>query len=373
MRTNDKIRIPVTRSWLPDIDEYIDEIRVLWENRWLTNTGIKHQQFEEELRRVLEIDQVNLLVNGHAALEYALQAMGLQGEVITTPFTFASTTTAIVRCGLTPVFCDINPIDYTIDADKIEALITEKTCAILPVHVYGNICDVEKIEQIAKKYHLKVIYDAAHAFGVRYQGKSIANWGDVNCYSLHATKVLHSVEGGIICCRDEMLHNRIDHMKNFGLASVEHLIYAGGNAKMNEFCAAMGLCNLRHFPQMLEARKDITDAYNSYLSDLKGVRLNFPRKDVQSNYAYYPVLFDETYFPGGRESVIAHLKEHGIAARRYFWPLTSEAEFFESTYSVKDTPIAYRVSNEVLALPLYGEMSLSDVQEICTVIHECQK
>ena len=241
-------RILVTRSSIPPFEEYCEEIRKLWDSHWLTNMGVEHKELQRELEEFLECPHVVLYTNGHLALENVIAAMQFPkgGEVITTPFTFASTTHAIVRNGLTPVFCDINPENYTIDAEKIEQLITEKTVAIIPVHVYGNICDIERIEETAKKYHLKVIYDAAHAFAVKYKGVSSANFGDASMFSFHATKVFNTIEGGAVCFRDESMVSMMNDMKNFGIRGTDRVVFVGGNAKMSEFQAAMGICNLRH-------------------------------------------------------------------------------------------------------------------------------
>ena len=247
--------INVTRSSIPEFEEYCNEIRSIWDSHWLTNMGEKHQRLEAELKEYLGVQNVALLTNGHLALENIIEAMELKGEIITTPFTFASTTHAIVRCGCTPVFCDIDPTDYTIDAGKLESLITDKTVAIMPVHVYGNLCNVEEIDRIAKKHGLKVIYDAAHAFGVTKNGISSACFGDAAMFSFHATKVFNTIEGGALCFKDEALAQRIRDLKNFGIQGPEDVEYIGGNAKMNEFCAAMGLCNLRHLDGWIAERK----------------------------------------------------------------------------------------------------------------------
>lgn len=226
-------KILVTRSSMPDLDEYVDEIKELWETHWLTNMGVKHQKLQKDLEEYLSVEHIDLLTNGHMALELTLQAMNLQGEVITTPFTFASTTHAIIRNGLKPVFCDINPEDFTMDVSKIEALITDKTCAILPVHVYGNVCNVEEIQRIADKYGLKVIYDAAHTFGERYDDKGIGSFGDASCFSFHATKVFNTIEGGAVCYKNKELGERLYNLKNFGIRDQETVESVGANAKMN--------------------------------------------------------------------------------------------------------------------------------------------
>lgn len=282
--------INVTRSSLPDFEEYCAEIRSIWDSHWLTNMGEKHQQLEAQLKAYLNTPCLSLLTNGHLALETAIQALGLHGEIITSPFTFASTTHAIVRCGCTPVFCDIDPVTYTIDASAIERLITDKTVAILPIHVYGNLCDTEAISAIARRHGLKVIYDAAHAFGVKKNGVSAANFGDVSMFSFQATKVFHTIEGGALCYRDEALGRRINDIKNFGIHGPEHVTAVGGNAKLNEFCAAMGLCNLRHLDEWIARRKALTAHYDARLGGVPGIRLRTVQPGVEHNYIYYPVV-----------------------------------------------------------------------------------
>ena len=240
-------KILVTRSSMPDFEEYCEEIRKLWDSHWLTNMGVEHKQFQADLEAYLDCPHVILYTNGHLALESVIAAMQFPkgSEVITTPFTFVSTTHAISRNGLIPIFCDVNPMDYTIDVDLIESLITDKTVAIVPVHVYGNICDVESIDLIARKHNLKVIYDAAHAFAVKYKGVSVANFGDASMFSFHATKVFNTIEGGAVCFQDDGLVSIMNDMKNFGIRGPEQVVFIGGNAKMSEFQAAMGICNLR--------------------------------------------------------------------------------------------------------------------------------
>lgn len=361
-------KILVTRSSMPDFQEYIDEIRELWESHWLTNMGPKHEKFQELLCEYLRTDKIELLTNGHMAIEMTLQAMNLQGEVITTPFTFASTTHAIVRNGLTPVFCDIDPVTYTMDPAKIESLITDKTCAILPVHVYGNICDVEAIDNIAKKYELKVIYDAAHTFGETYKGVGVANFGDASCFSFHATKVFNSIEGGAVAYRDERMGRLLYELKNFGIHGPEEVTAVGANAKMNEFCAAMGICNLRHIDDNIAKRKVIYDQYISRLSGNVGVVLNTVQKDVQSNYAYFPVVFEEKECGVSREEIYDALLLDGITARKYFYPLTNTYECFKGEYDVSETPVARHISKRVLTLPMYADLGIEDVDRICDII-----
>lgn len=366
-------KILVTRSSMPDFEEYIEEIRELWDSHWLTNMGPKHQQLQNQLADYLEVDQVELFTNGHMAIELALQALNLQGEVITTPFTFASTTHAIVRNGLEPVFCDINPIDFTMDVEQIERLITDKTCAILPVHVYGNVCNMEEIDRIAKKYGLKVIYDAAHTFGVRYKGSGIGSFGDVSCFSFHATKVFNSIEGGAACFRDKEFGLELYRLKNFGIRNTETVDGVGANAKMNEFCAAMGICNLRHVEEEIAKRKKVVERYMSRLGKLEGLQFNPVQEGVEPNYAYFPVVFDENKFGASRNEVFDRLEENGIGARKYFYPLTNTFDCFHGKYDVSKTPVALHISKRVLTLPLYSDLALENVDRICSIIESMKK
>ena len=358
--------INVTRSSMPEFEEYCEEIKELWVSRWLTNMGAKHKQFEADLKKYLHTENVCLYCNGHLALENIIAAMELTGEVITTPFTFASTTHAIVRNGLTPVFCDINPDTYTIDVDKIESLITDKTSAIVPVHVYVNICDVEAIQAIADKYNLKVIYDAAHAFGVEYNDENVANFGDASMFSFHATKVFHSIEGGMVSFKNPNLYQIMNDRKNFGIRGPESVVYVGGNAKMNEFSAAMGICNLRHLDEEIMKRKAVVERYRERLENVNGIRLCPIQENTKPNYAYFPVVFDGYKYT--RDEVCDRLKENDIIARKYFYPLTNSFECYKGKFDVNDTPIALDVSKKVVTLPLYADLSLDDVDRICDVI-----
>lgn len=364
--------ILVTRSSIPPLEEYVEEIKSIWDSHWMTNMGEKHQRFQVELERYLGVEHVELLTNGHMALELSMQALGLQGEVITTPFTFASTTHAIVRNGCKPVFCDIDPTDFTIDVNKIEALITEKTSAIVPVHVYGNICNIEEIQRIADKHGLKVIYDAAHTFGETYRGQGIGNFGDASCFSFHATKVFNSIEGGAVSFRDEKLGRKIYRLKNFGIKDQETVEGVGANAKMNEFCAAMGLCNLRHVDEEIEKRRKVVERYRMHLEGVKGLQLNLPQKDVTSNYAYFPVIFDAEIYGADRNKVQEQLAKNGIEARKYFYPLTNTFDCYFEQYDVERTLTAQRISQQVLTLPLYADLSMEDVDSICHIVLECR-
>lgn len=367
-------KILVTRSSLPPFAEYVDEIRDLWESRWLTNMGIKHQQLQRRLEDYLGVRNVELLSNGHMALELSLQALKLRGEVITTPFTFASTTHAIVRNGLEPVFCDISATDFTIDASKIEALITDRTCAILPVHVYGNVCNVDKIQDIADKYGLRVIYDAAHAFGVRYRGRGIAAYGDVSCFSFHATKVFHTMEGGAACYGDNRDFGLdLYRLKDFGIRGPEMVDAVGANAKLNEFSAAMGLCNLKYIDENMKKRARLVALYRKNLYNVLGITLNAIQQDVEANHAYFPVLFEPGMFGATRNEVMARLEAHQIFPRKYFYPLTNTFDAFHGKYDADKTPVALSVSKRVLTLPLYAEMETADVDRICEIVLSCQK
>ena len=360
--------INVTRSSMPGFEEYIKEIEPLWESRWLTNMGEKHKELEGKLCDYLKVSYVSLFTNGHLALEAAIASMELSGEVITTPFTFASTTQAIVRNGLTPVFCDINPEDYTIDVSKIEALITEKTCAILPVHVYGNICDVYAIQKIAKKYNIKVIYDAAHVFGVEYDGRGIGDFGDASMFSFHATKVFNTIEGGCVTYGDESLTKKLRIQKNFGMENAESYPEIAGNGKMNEFQAAMGLCNLRHVDEEIAKRKDVVEQYMKRLDGIDGLKVWKPQAGVKHNYAYFPVLFDEKVFGKSRDEVAQMLADNGVFARKYFYPLTSSFACYQGKFAIQHTPIAEQVASRVLTLPLYADLTIDEVNLICDII-----
>ena len=357
--------IPVTRSSMPDFVEYCQEIAGLWDSRMLTNMGAKHRQLQGELAQYLGAEHVDLLANGHMAIEMSLQALGLSGEVITTPFTFASTTHAIVRSGLEPVFCDVEPKNFTMNPQEIERHITKRTTAILPVHVYGALCDIKAIEKIAGQYGLKVIYDAAHAFGARYQGQGAGSFGDVSCFSFHATKVFHTVEGGCACFRDAEFGQRLARIKNFGLAGQESVEEAGGNGKLDEFRAAMGLCNLRHVQEQIAKRRRAAERYRERFLGVPGLQLAAEQKDVESNYAYFPVVFHPEEFGADRDEVLSCLESQGIRARKYFYPLTSAFGCYQGRFDSDKTPVAQGISRRVLTLPLYADLTLEDVDRVC--------
>lgn len=363
-------KILVTKSSMPSLEEYIEEIKDLWDTHWLTNMGEKHQKLQKQLEEFLDVKHVRLFTNGHLALEGIMEVLGLPegGEIITTPFTFASTTHSIVRTGYVPVFCDINEKDYTIDTNKIESLITDKTVAIMPVHVYGNLCDIEKIDAIAKKYHLKVIYDAAHTFGETLNGISTANFGDASMFSFHATKVFNTIEGGAVCINDDTMAEKLNDIKNFGIHGPEECLYVGGNAKMNEFQAAMGICNLRHLEEEIEKRRKVAELYIDLLSGVEGIKLCDVQTGVKSNYSYFPAVFDNYKY--SRDEVFEKLKEHNIFARKYFYPLTNDFTCYKDypTAGSEKTPVAKYISDRVLTLPMYSDLDEESVRKICEII-----
>ena len=366
-------RINVTRSSMPPFEEYCEEIRDLWDSRWLTNMGAKHETLRTALAEYLGAEGLELVTNGHLSLELSLQALELEGEVITTPFTFASTTQAIVRSGLTPVFCDIDPVTLTLDPAKIEPLITARTSAILPVHVYGTVCDVEAIDRVAKAHGLKVLYDAAHAFGVRYRGRGIGACGDAACFSFHATKVFHTIEGGAVAFHNESFGKKLIQLRNFGLEGPEDAESTGGNAKLDEFRAAMGLCNLRHIDGELAKRRLMVERYRSRLEGIPGLRLKAEQPEVKSNFAYFPILFDETVFGAGRDAVRAALEAQSFYARKYFYPLTSSFSCYQGRFVPGDTPVAERAARQVLCLPLYADLPLELADRICDIVLSCRR
>ena len=362
-------KILVTKSSMPPMEEYIDEIKDLWDSHWLTNMGEKHNELQQKLEEIFEVRHVVLFTNGHLALEGTIEAMNLPegGEIITTPFTFASTTHAIVRKGFKPVFCDINDDDYTIDVNKIEELITDKTVAVMPVHVYGNICDVDRIKEIADKHNLKILYDAAHAFNVRYNDRSVAGFGDASMFSFHATKVFNTIEGGAICTNDDELCERLNEVRNYGIKGPESCVYPGGNAKMNEFQAAMGLCNLRHLDEEISKRKAVVEKYFVELGNIEGIKLNHQQKSITPNYSYFPVVFDDYKY--SRDEVYERLEKNNIIARKYFYPLTNEFGCYKNQKE-SNTPIAGHIADRVLTLPLYADLPLDMVTAICNIIKD---
>ena len=359
-------RINVTRSSMPSFEEYIERLRPVWESRWLSNRGAASVDFENDLKKYLGCDNVWLFANGHVAMEVALQALDLKGEVITTPYTHISTTSAIVRNGLTPVFVDVKEDNYTINPELIEAAITEKTVAIVATHVYGFLCDVDAIDTIAKKHNLKVIYDAAHAFGVTKNGISAANFGDAAMFSTHATKVFHTIEGGLVTYKDPELFKAMEFLVNFGFTSHEEAEYIGTNARMNEFEAVMGICNLRHIDEEIARRKLAGDRFTERLSGVPGIKLIQPEPGLVWNYAYYPVIFDG--YKETRDQIKAKLEAEEIYARKYFYPITTRFACYMSQYGKLDLPVAAHAADCVLTLPMYADLSVEEADRICDII-----
>ena len=365
--------IYVTRSSMPSYEEYCEAIRPLWDSHWLTNMGEYHRELESRLKEYLEVPEVSLTVNGHLALELAIQAFDFTegSEVITTPFTFISTTHAIVRNHLQPVFCDVKESDGTIDEAKIEELITPKTAAILPVHVYGHICNIEAIQDIADRYSLKVIYDACHAFGEKYKGKGVAAFGDVSVFSFHATKVFNTIEGGAVCSKNHEIYEKLYNLKNFGIRGEELVVSVGANAKMNEFAAIMGLCNLKHVEDAIADRGRVSKVYREGLQDINGIRLFEENSHTKYNYGYFPILVEDSY-PISREQLYNRLLAEGVHARKYFYPITADHACFKNRYKGDKLCAARELAKRVLLLPIYEgllEEAGNPIQRIIQIVN----
>jgi len=361
--------IYVTRPFLPPLEEFYDGLKEIWENKWLTNNGPLVQRLGQELSNYFETDNVCLFTNGTLALQIGLQGMGITGEVITTPFTFVATTHALFWNKIRPVFIDIEPDFYTLDPEKVEAAITPWTTAILAVHVFGHPCKVNVLADIARRHNLKLIYDAAHAFGVRVGNKSIAHFGDMSMFSFHATKLYHSIEGGMLTFQDSGIKRILDYLKNFGFKNEVEVVMPGTNAKMNELQALMGSMVLKKIDENIEKCRQITAVYREKLKDIPGIHLRpeLP-EEVSYNYSYIPIEVDEIEFGMSREQLYEKLKEYNIYTRRYFYPLVCDFSCYKSV-AVKDPLIvARRVANRILALPIYYDLSLDDVQKICEII-----
>jgi len=361
--------IYVTKPFLPPIEEYITYLEKIWETGVLTNNGSMHREFQQGLEKKFGWKNTSLFTNGHLALEIALKALDLErgGEIITTPYTFVSTASSIVNQGFVPVFCDIKD-NCTIDPNQIESMITDKTVAILPVHVYGIPCDVESIEKIAKKHNLKVLYDAAHAIGVKYKGKDISSYGDISMFSFHATKLFHSIEGGALVHSVPELKKCIDLQKNFGISGPETIELIGMNAKMNEFQAAMGLLLLRYFDEIIEKRKILHGRYKENLKGLNDVELMKTDEHTQYNYAYMPVLFGEK-----RDKVFEYLEERSIFARKYFYPSISDVDCYKKYLRGNSLVNAEKAAKNIITLPIYPDLELEQVDYICRTIHDAMK
>lgn len=353
-----KTPITVTKPSLPPLDEYVELLRDIWDRRWLTNKGHYHDVFESALAEYLGVPYVSLFCNGMMALQVGLQALRITGEVITTPYSFVATTHAIYWNHCTPVFCDIDPDTCNLDPEKIEALITPRTTAILPVHVYGNPCAVERLQRIASTYGLKLFYDAAHAFGVKLNGESVLNYGDLSMLSFHATKVFNTAEGGALVTRDPKLKQRIDFLKNFGFADEVTVVAPGTNGKMNELQAALGLVQIRHVNEEIAKRKAISDLYRKALAGVPGIRLLPERPEVTPNYGYFPIFVDEAGFGMCRDVLYDALMAAGIHGRRYFYPLTNEFPPYKSLLSDDSASlsVATTVADKVICLPCYGDL-----------------
>jgi dTDP-4-amino-4,6-dideoxygalactose transaminase len=364
--------IYVTKAFLPPLEEFVEALGRIWETAVLTNQGPLHNELAGRLRAFLKVERLVLFGNGHQALEFGLQALRLRGEVITTPFSFPSTTHAIVRCGLTPVFCDIRLRDCNMDETQLEALITERTAAILPVHVYGIPCNGDAIQRIAARHRLKVVYDAAHAFGVEVQGAGIGSWGDVSMFSFHATKAFHTIEGGALALRDAELERALDLSKNFGIAGPEDVQSIGANAKMNELQALMGLVNLKYTEREIACRRSKVAAYRKLLTGVPGVRCLEQPAGVKANYAYLTVLIDESEYGITRDELVGALVAHDIHPRKYFYPLIPDYACYRDRFSV-ELPVARYVADRVITLPLWGEMPDEAVERTCRVIGEAHR
>jgi len=355
---------------MPPLEEFYKYLEEIWQSKWLTNNGKFHQEFEKALCEYLGVKYISVFSNGTLALITALQTLRITGEVITTPFSFVATTHALQWNGIKPVFVDIEDKTFNIDPDKLEAAITPKTSAILPVHVYGNPCDIEKIKRIADNYGINVIYDACHAFGVKVNGTSIFNFGDLSIVSFHATKVFNTFEGGAIICHDEKTKKRIDFLKNFGFADELTVVAPGINAKMNEVQAAFGLLQLKYVDDCIQKRKIIAQTYRELLQHMEGIQFLDDINGVIANYPYFPILIDSKRYGKTRDELYEHMKVHGIYTRRYFYPLISDFPTYKglSSASSQNLPVAQRISGSVLCLPIYPDLSLDDVHNIVELI-----
>lgn len=371
---NNKKKIFVTQPFLPPLKEFYEYLEDIWKRKWLTNNGFYHQELEKVLCEFLGVEYISLCSNGALALIIALQQLRISGEVITTPFSFVATTHALWWNNIKPVFVDIEPDTFNIDPEKIESAITPKTTAILPVHVYGNPCNVNRIQEIADIYGLKTIYDAAHTFGVKLNGKSILNFGDLSILSFHATKVFNTFEGGAIICHDEKTKKRIDYLKNFGFAGETTVVAPGINSKMNELQAAFGLLQLKYFDSCLYNRKKIAVFYRENLKHIDGISFLNDISGVFHNYSYFPILVTEK-FGISRDSLYEELKRNNIYSRRYFYPLISNFPTYKKLPSAapENLPVAEVIAKQILCLPVYPAMDESDSEKIVSIIIKCWK
>jgi len=362
--------ITVTRPFLPPLDEFIPYLEDIWNRKWLTNNGFYHQELENVLCENLKVPYISLFTNGTLPLMVALQALKITGEVITTPYSFVATTHALWWNGIKPVFVDVEEKTGNLDPYKIEAAITPRTTAILPVHVYGNPCDIEAIQQIADKHGLKVIYDAAHAFGVKKNGQSILTAGDISTLSFHATKTYNTAEGGALVCHDKAAKQQIDRLKNFGFAGEINVIMPGINGKMDEIRAALGLLNLKYVEQNIEGRRKIASLYRNELKNVPGITMMDEVLGVKSNYTYFPVFVKKDEYGISRDELYEKLKSHNIYGRRYFYPLISSFSPYRDLDSAKpeNLPVAVKLADNVICLPVYADLPMEDVERICDII-----
>ncbi len=357
----------ITRPVLPLLENVHNKIKEIWESKWLTNMGIQHKTLESELKKYLKINYLTLFCNGTIALQLACQALELKGEVITTPFTFPATVNALLQNNLKPVFCDIRLDDYNINADAIEELITPSTSAIMPVHVFGNPCEIEKIDKISRNNNLKTIYDSAHCFGVEFKNKGIGNYGDISMFSFHSTKIFHTIEGGALSYNNPDLQEKLYLLKNFGIKNEEEVILPGTNAKMNELQAAIGLLNLKLVDKEIERRKEIFKIYKTNLKNIEGIKFLEEKKDVKHNYQYFPILIDENKFNCNRDQVYEYLKKYNVFSRKYFYPLCTDYKFLKSKKAIQ-IPNAKDVVRQILCLPIFGDLNQKQIEKICQIL-----
>lgn len=359
-------QITVTSPLLPDLEEFNSLLKEIWEKKWITNNGSFHQRLEKELADYLGVPYLSLFTNGTLPLITALQALRITGEVITTPYSFVATTHSLWWNGIKPVFADIDPSTGNLDPQRIEAAITPKTTAIMPVHVYGNPCDTEAIQAIADKYGLKVIYDAAHAFGVKVDGKSILNAGDMSTLSFHATKTYNTIEGGALVCHDEKTKKRIDYLKNFGFAGETEVIAPGINSKMDEIRSAYGLLNLRQVDRAIAERQKVSDIYRKELAGIPGISFFSERPDVTYNYSYFPIFVEAEKYGMTRDELYFKMRDHNVLGRRYFYPLISNFTTYRGLPSAapSNLPVATRMADQVICLPMHHSLSSEDVKNV---------
>ncbi|MDE5774235.1 MAG: DegT/DnrJ/EryC1/StrS family aminotransferase [Muribaculaceae bacterium] len=367
----EKTNITVTSPLLPPLEEFLPYLQDIWDRKWITNNGNYHKELEKKLCEYLGVEYISLFTNGTLPLITALQALGIrEGEVITTPYSFVATTHSIWWNGLKPVFVDVDPATGNIDPERIEEAVTPATKAIMPVHVYGNPCDTERIREIADRHGLKVVYDAAHAFGVEVQGESILNAGDISTLSFHATKTYNTVEGGALVCHSAEMKQHIDYLKNFGFAGETSVMAPGINSKMDEIRSAYGLLNLQYVDAAIAHRKNISDTYREVLNDVEGISMFEPRPDVKYNYSYFPIFIDAGKYGMTRDELYFKMKESGVLGRRYFYPLISDFEPYKELPSADpaNLPVAKRMADSVICLPMHHDLSAADVERVLEIV-----